>query len=276
MIIQLLLFISTLGAAEVQDTRDSWNPFITENGYQLGYLVDAGSKGLIVNTFEGSLKLGNDSSIAYVRDEVCYQRELSKINPQISETAKSALLNDASVSCREQVSPWRFSSFNTELVKNLQNLDHTAILVYFKRYKYYPITDTDSIVESVQAVDPNAPLSQKSMNVLDRYWFSKHLKYQTGFKDGRFAKASLSGYIRDHYTLLMQLGDSGNIFMRLNVDYKDLYEFIVQCMATGRLLRVHFIQLYSVAAIPQSIIFGYNTDYRVYQVDVLDQKMEKE
>jgi hypothetical protein len=82
--------------------------------------------------------------------------------------------------------------------------------------------------------------------------------------------ASQDGVIRRRFRIIMQLGAGGGKFVDLNVPTRELFNYIVSAMATGRLLRVHFFTLYSPQALPSNLLRGYGTNLRVYRVDVLD------
>jgi hypothetical protein len=82
--------------------------------------------------------------------------------------------------------------------------------------------------------------------------------------------------LREIYEVLIQVGDSGNDFRRMNVAYTDMMNFILDAMLTGRLLRISFLKLLDFEATPEHTIEGYTTPFRVVGIQVLDQKMERE
>jgi len=253
-----------------------WNPDIERLGYKLGYIIDADIEGILFKTLEGKLKLGKDSSQGSILDSECYAHQIAQMDPHLDAGKVKIKRSEIETACQQVVSPWNFSSLHHDFLKDLQKSDTSPVLLYYRKYRYYPITQSDSIVEKVIPVDPHYPLPRTSMNVLDRYWFAKNFHYKMGFKDGRVVDAVLNGVVRDTYELLIQLGDSGNNFMRVSVTYRDMFDFIVECMASGKLLRIYYLELFGMEGTPKSLIFGYQTDYRVYQVDVLNQAMEIE
>jgi hypothetical protein len=144
------------------------------------------------------------------------------------------------------------------------------VLLYYTGHQVVLWTRTYDIVEKAWPVDGTAPLPPKSFDGLSRFPISRYLHYGKGSIEGHFVRASIEGNLRETYESTIQVGPSGNNFVEMSIASTELFDYIVQCMATGRSLRIYYLRLYSVEEWPIDLIKNYRTDFRIYRVDLLD------
>lgn len=247
----------------------NFNPLFSYlRGYRLGFLTSSRIEGVIIKTLEGSLQLGFRSSAAKVLDQECMRGYESAITNATTETERVRLQQRMERRCLLVMNPWEFSSLNLGLQSKLANAPD-PVLLYFIEYRIYPLTKTWDIIYRVWPVRPERNLPTSSFTTYGYFPVSRWFHYAFGVYEGRIISAAVEGSIRQNYLVTIQIGPAGNNFIRMNVAHTPMYNFIVQCMSTGRYLRIYFLRMFSVQAIPASLIFGYDTPYRIYRVDMI-------
>jgi hypothetical protein len=249
----------------MESTRSWWNPFRTSQGYVLGVLAGVQSRGILIHTLEGSLKLGVTSSRGGYLDKPCYDQLLagnSRPNAQEQRIATEK--------CTVVINPWPFSNYNQHLISRFENLGGQLILVFYRTYPILPFTNSPNFVSKIYFVDPKildvgASYEARSMPI------SSTLNYASGFLEGRIVKASLDGVFRRSFEFIIQIGSTGDVFTVVSLSDRRLFEFGIKAMSTGRYLKVSYFHLFGPLALPSDLLFDYKTNLRAHKIEVLEE-----
>lgn len=254
---------------QLPPVEGSWNPFRYDAGYVLGTLAQVSARGVLIKTTEGQIKLGVNSTTGGYIDKICVERRLGKTQQKSDRTTQAHERQIAAKACTIPINPFSFSNFNTDMVAQLEQVDGRTVMAFFRSYFKMPIVESNNYLAKIFFVDPEilkpgAKYESKEMS------FSKTIHYGAGSFDGRIVKATLQGVVRKAHELIIQVGNSGNIFEAISVSDEDLFKFALQAMSTGRYLQISYYQLYAPLASPFNLMFGYNTDLRAYGIEVLE------
>lgn len=256
-----------------------WNPNRYEIGYVLGILAHVASEGVIIKTIEGSIKLGSLSARGGFLDRRCYDRELARGQNQPADatpTPPEILQQRAIDNCTEKINPWPFSRYNPSLLAGFQPGRGQFVLVSYRSYFILPFTESPNYFSKLYIVDPQIMPIGTRIDARSRMPVSRRLHYASGSVKGRIVQASLNGVVRRTWELVIQVGNSGDVFERLSVNDRELFEFALRAMSTGRFLQIGYYQLFSPIAAPYRLILGYNTNSRVHSIEVLSDPIEQE
>lgn len=267
------------------------NPLTYERGYTMGFLNRSTIEGVPpIRSLEGSIQLGFHSSDAAIVDVDCVRRERQarglEVPPDLS-AAVSGTRNPSRASrdrnpvgenlapevirnCQVEVNPWRFSTTELQQQAVLRTNTGRPVLIYYHGARIVIIPDTHRIIKEIWPVNHSRPLSALSMERKWSYPIGRFIHYGFGIVEGRFVRANVVKNIRQNYEVLVQLGPAGDNFVTMNLASSDLYEFIVEVMATGRYLRISYYELFNFQQWPSRLIQGYRTPYRIYRVDVIE------
>ena len=247
----------------------SLNPLRYSEGYAMGILANLKSTGVVINTLEGDLKLGHLSSKGGIVDNACVpqvvNRLLRKKEVKNSEEANARATRE----CTLQVNPWHFSNLDEGLLRDIRQMENSNVAVFFRSYFWIPFVDSDNYLIRVYPVNRDI-LKVGDFYESDGMVLSRTIPYQKGYIDGRVVKASLDGVIRKAHEVLIQQGAGGDVFSRLSVDDNRVFDFIVKAMLSDRFLRIHYVRMFSTMAAPINAITGYDTSFRVFRVDIID------
>jgi hypothetical protein len=251
-----------------------WNldPLTYERGYRMGYLTIPTVTGYIIKTLEGGLQLGFNSSESHEPDKFCLEDEVARVRglgtPEDRIDSYANLKNN----CPIIDNPWLFSTPDTSFKDVLQKAKDQPILIYYIGYRVVLWTKTYEIVQKAWPIDGTAPVPPKSFSDIYRYPISrwKWLHYGDGTISGRVVRISIEGTVRESYETTIQVGVSGNNFVEMSLTGSDMFDYIVKCMATGRPLQIHFFRLYQPEEWSGDLLKNHRTNFRIYQVDLLD------
>ncbi len=255
-------------ARNLEPVTGSWNPLRTEEGYVLGSLASVARRGVFVQTVEGEIKLGRFSSRGGFLDRSCFEAGVAEIESNTGVPATFQERQEIINRCTELINPWPFSNYDENLWAAVQRAGGDFILMFYRRYLVVPFTDSPNLFAKIYFVDPEI-LPVGAQKTASGLIFSRNFHYAQGSLEGRIVKASLNGIVRKTYEIIMQVGHAGDVFRAFSISDKDLFDFAIKTMATGRFVRVSFYELFSIVAIPQALVRGYDTDYRVFRIEVL-------
>lgn len=247
----------------------SWNPTRFEEGYVLGTLARVSSRGVIIQTLEGEIKLGVTSTRGGYIDTDCFDRETRSI-PQENREARDQRRQRALQQCTVVINPWPFSHLNERLLTNFEQISGQLLMVFYRTYMWVPFTDTNNYISHVYFVNPELLKIGDVYDASHLMPVTRTFHYATGIFEGRIVKAAMEGVVRKTYELIIQLGNTGDIFHQVSVSDKRLFDFALKAMSTGHYLRISYFQLYSPFAFPVNLVRGYNTKLRVYRIEVTE------
>lgn len=259
--------------------RRSFNPLVFSEGYVLGHVSKDSVEGTIWEGFEGELLLGLGSSPGGVVEDECVNKKMKELQAQ--EKAQqdksrpkppSALLREQAIDqCMIRINPFPISSYSTGWQDRLNKFRSTVdlTLIRFKGYWLHPLLDSSYFIKEIIPVKDYS-LPTKTLDQINRFPVYRNLHYGTSQVEGRAVIASMDGIIRKHYHLIMQSGVGAGKFVHIEVPTESLFDYIVNCMAAGKLIRVSYFILYDPQAFPSNILLGYGTSLRAYRVDVIE------
>ena len=257
------------------DEIHHWNldPRNNSNGYMLGYITTLGLDGqYFYETLEGQIQLGYSSSDAVATDPDC----TAELSSQLFSKTKMPLLpaeTDAiGRRCSTVTNPRGFSSGDLSMNKQLAGRKGGPVLMYYQDFMVTTWARTHTIIKKVWTVSGDRPLPALSMESYEGIALAQVLRHQKTSVDGRFVDASIRGTIRENFQVTIQVGPSGNNFIDMNVLSEKLFDFIVECMATGRYLRISYYEIYDFQNIFARLLESMRTNYRIYRVDVIGPK----
>lgn len=244
------------------------NPFVASRGYRMGFLSQTRLEGYLVKTLEGNLQLGYLSSSSPGIDQTCMEEKRSQLSDH--GTPDEEARAQAKAECQEMVNPWPYSGlcFSYDQKRKIDRINQ-AVLLSYRRFRVFPFTETNNVLQDVWPVSPDLVAIGDYFDAESSLPVSRHLHYENGSIDGRFVQATVQGNIRENYLATIQLGPSGNNFIRMNIPSSSLYDFIVKCMASGRFLRIHYFRLYGIESWPSALLTGTATRYRITRVEVI-------
>lgn len=244
------------------------NPITFSEGYALGHATTPSATGMVIKFFDTQIHLGVGSVPAALINDNCRIQQLESLakNPKLTETDR---LKQAENRCSEPINPFVLSSYDSSWREYLSTHNPDLALYKFTGYIAHPFLNSPYIIEDVVPTNPSFNLPSESMDESQRFAVYPKIHYGRSQYDGRVVVASLDGIVRRHFQIVMQIGRAGGHFERLNVPTRRLFNYIVDCMATGRLLRVYYYVLYGPQAWPSNLLHGYTTNLRVYRVDVI-------
>lgn len=247
-----------------------WNvdPLAMDRGYKIGFLNNVRAEGVVIKTLEGRLYLGYRSTGLRALDQDCMMSHEKILRDIPNQEDQDEAQRKAAVECEITQNPWEFSSLNTDYVDTMTKMGD-PLLIYFIRYRVYPFTETNNIVQQFWPVKTSKKLPATSIDRLDEIPLAGLLHYQNGVIEGRIVSATIEGNVRENYEVIIQVGTTGNNFVKMNISHSDIFDYAVQVMSTGHYLRIHYLKLFGIEAWPLDLIKGYRTHYRIYRIEVI-------
>lgn len=247
------------------------NPLVRERGFLLGFLVDSRVDGVIIKTVEGQFQMGFASTNATFVDPNCIADREGEVRTTIPEAPeRMEAYHGIPEECTRPLNPRRFSSSDVTLQEELATLKGGPILIYYLDYRFVIFPLTRQILTKVWRVDPNRKDITKSLDEIGHFYLGRLLHKARGKIDGRIVRAALVGNVRENYEVTIQIGPSGNNFTVMNISSSSLYDHVVRLMATGNYLRIYYLWFFHFQEAIPNLFHNYQTNYRVYRVDVLD------
>ncbi|WP_051261468.1 hypothetical protein [Desulfovibrio inopinatus] len=208
-------------------------------GYRMGLLSKYSDKGYLIKTGEGEIMLGRDSSAATE-----------------SFTDKEGKTIDATIN------PWRFSASRSKSDEIMKYVGEYVWVKYREEMINMSFKDTDYRLQEIDFVtrkDPN-PLSYEIKKP------SGFLAKSEGMRAGRIVKASRKGNLIKTWEVIVQLGNAGNQFVPMSISDESLFNYAIQCLKSGRLVKVFYVDKGVAAKI---FVNMEDTPYRVYKLEVV-------
>lgn len=268
---------------DLKKIRRSYNPFVFSEGYILGHVNKESVEGTIWEGFEGEVLLGLDSVPGGVIEDECVNKKMREMQEQEqartqakdksqSKVDMPQLREQAIDQCMIRINPFPISSYSTEWQDRLNKIRATVdlSLIRFKGVWFHPLLASPYFIRQVIPVK-DYPLPTRSLNEIDQIPFYRSLHYGTSQVEGRAVIASMDGIIRKHFHVIVQSGVGAGKFVHIEVPTASLFDYIVKCMASGKLIRIYYVILYNPQAYPSNLLMGYGTGLRAYRVDVLGQ-----
>lgn len=244
----------------------SFDPMQYSAGYVLGTLIGVHRNGRIIQTLEGSVKVGQASTAGGYVEQYCIDDAKSKLKSGPNYPVE---LQNAERRCTVTINPWPFSSENEYLLNQLASIGDSEVVLYYRSYFYIPFTLSDNYLEKVYLVDPTL-LPRRASFTAPIPLVARIPRLVTGYYVGRVVKASYNNVIRKAREIVIQQGVGGGIYNEIAVPDRALFNFIIETMATGRYVRLYYYVLMRPLAGPENIVRGYTTDYRAYKVELLN------
>jgi hypothetical protein len=255
------------------------NPLYNEEGFRLGYILRF--EDVIFWHFEGKFMMGFGSSPQTIIDKDCLAEATAAAQSKSNKRIRTKALERVNELCFVDVNPWPFSVLDPNLYADFKNVGVTPVVLYYTRpiTKPYEIiqarsfraifSETRNFTQKMWRVDPNlkAPtfysLEQGELPV------ARHVNPAVGYTEGRVVKATMDHYLRKTYEITLQQGRFGNNFARMSVNDSEMFDALVLSMMTGRLVRIGYLRLFDVYAWLSSIVWAYQTSYRITSVELL-------
>ncbi len=264
--------------------------FTREIGYQVGKVESPpGKKTLPVpditlgwlfwsmfawyHTLEAELQQGYESIVGDLVDQDCSAERtehLNSIHDLQERTLEATATKDE---CIITSNPWHFSIWNSELAEKLENASRNPVLIYTRKFHHGPLSNLFNQSENVALqfwpVDSHNILPGELYEDQNFNPFSKTFNKEDAPKEGRAVRAVVNGTIRENYEVIIQISATGNNFIRMNVESRPLYEFIVHTMATGSIVRFSYRKVTHLQENFERKLYGMRTPYRLYKAEVL-------
>ncbi len=208
-------------------------------GYRMGLLSKYSDKGYLIKTGEGELLLGRDSSTATE-----------------TFTDKDGKTVDAAIN------PWRFSASRSKSDEIAKFLGEYVWVKYREEMVNMSFKDTDYRLEEIEAVTRKDP--EPSFFEIKKP--SGFLAKSEGMRAGRIVKASRKGNLIKTWEVIVQLGNAGNQFVPMSITDEDLFTYAIQCLKSGRLVKVYYVDKGISAKI---FVNMQDTPYRIYKLEVV-------
>lgn len=253
----------------LEKVRYPWNPNDYQVGYYLGEIIHSETVGFPIRSLEVHLLLGNNSSSGTKTDASCMVYFNDQLAKAETDAERVEITNESQEKCTLYDNPVQVSSMNKSMAFHAKVTKSGLTMVYYKRFFVNLFTDTHYIVKNVYDTGEMPVSGNTSMDIHSHYPIDEVAHYGKGEIHGRVVHAYLNGKIRPVYTIIVQEGDSGNTFYRLNVAKKDLFDFIVDLMRTGELLKISYLEVFGVEQFFEHIWPGYETRMRVTEVGLL-------
>lgn len=246
----------------------------------LGRITNSRVDGYVFKFFEGEILLGQSSSPAGVLDPACLKAKMEELDVDRIASLKKGIFDmnqyDQSVQrartdCTREINPWPVSSYRRELVEEVKEAENKLVVVHYKSYAMQFFVNSPNLFDSYSYVNSNYELPTLDMDISGQMMFYNLINYSKGFYEGRIVKASWEGLVRHGHEVIVQVGQGGRQFIIMAVSDRKLYNFILMCMATGKILRIYYYQLYTPLAAISNAIYGLDTNLRIYRVEVTEE-----
>jgi hypothetical protein len=267
------------GVPKIRWTPD---PLYSEEGFRLGTIIRFGEHWFW--HFEGQLMMGFNASPENIIDHDCVRIETAAADKLKNEAQQQAAKKKIASNCLIGPNPWPFSVVDRNLFKQIGSGSVTPVVVYYTRAIGSPagavlvpsakalFTSTDNYVTKIWPINPNFPTPSSYTEGTGEFPPSDNVSFSSGTIQGHVVKASMDHLLFKTYEILVQQSQGGSDFIRLSVDDSKLFDHIVMMMFTGKELKVHFTQLFSIEGYWLSEFRGYSTYYRVTSVEISDGK----
>jgi hypothetical protein len=259
-------------ASHIPELGRSFNPFRYSTGFVLGVMPNPSAKAHYVVwwTLEGEMRLGPlSTSTGSMIDRTCLKRYMETVKEKRNTVEYQMKEFEGRAKCTIiDLSPWYFSGYHWSYAEKLQ-LKNDYVVLHYSSYHLIPIVNSNNYFLQVIPTDPSI------LHVGDRFpqnagpaSFLKEGEH--GVFDGHIVKASLDGTIRNGYSIAIQIANAGDQYEQLNVTDSAMFDFVVKAMVSGRYVRVGYNDFYNYDTFIPNFIHGYKTDYRPYQIEILD------
>lgn len=240
------------------------NPYYESQGFRLGYILDFARFGIVIPSYEGKLMLGFGSSPDSDIDPRCYATKMrNKVAPEIAKKE-----------CLTVSNPWPFSTLDSSVFKQYSGYTDAKtapVLVYYVRPTLSPeheVTNTKNFVEGIYRLNPNIKMASAIDGRESASELPARLNREEGYIEGRVVKASLDHPLRKSFEITIQEGPLGSNFKQMSVSSQDVFNYIVQTMLTGKLVRIGYLKLQGLENDIYLIGKDYDTAYRVITVEL--------
>jgi hypothetical protein len=237
-------------------------------GFILGYIQSFARKGYIVRSYEFGMTLGVGTS----SDQICIdeKKEEAQQIPDLAKRQRS--LSTIPQNCLVGSNPWLFSSLDRSLYNQIDGMMQTTVrpaVAHFSTPGLSPkqlFTGTSNYVDKIFPVDDY--LVQKHFEI--RSWLPLWINPEQGHIVGRVVMASLEHFVFKTYEVTIQRNGLGTSLTKLSLNDSDLFKQVVRAMLTGKVLRIGFIRLPGWYGKLLSVLRGYDTNFRILSVDILE------
>lgn len=185
-------------------------------GYRMGMLSSFASDGYIpfFKSGEGQMLLGRESS----------------------PLAMDYKTSDGNIVSKD-FNPWHFSTNQKEISK-YQTQTGRTVWLYYKQHRYNLSPLRNTVYEAIDVApvsnqSPTPPFCETEKPML--------LGRSEGVRAGRIVKASTKGNVIDTWEVVLQVGEAGNQFKPMSVDNRQMYDFAVQCLKSGKMVTVSYV-----------------------------------
>lgn len=267
----LFCFVCQAQASDVPQVR--YNLWHLVEGYRLGFISNFGSEGIQeLWMLEGQLNQGTATTMGPIYDRVCVEEHEKAANSVEDPQRHAAIVAKAQDRCYLTEQPWPFSATDSDLLKQWDSMGVVPVVIYFERPVWTPyqlVTQTRDYLLGIFPINPSLAIEKKHV-LRSSLGGGKYFNREKKTIVGRIVKATLEQPIRKVYEVVIEEGLTGNSFLRMNVDDSDMFDYIVQAMLTGKMLRIEYVRFYGFEGVIPSEIFNYNTNFRITSVELTD------
>lgn len=137
---------------------------------------------------------------------------------------------------RTYCNPWAFSVSDRSIAEKLNPLvgSMPVVIHYTQAMLNNPLAqDTDYTVDGVYGISKKFDESRKTK--------AQGAKSE-GVRTGRIVKVSTKGNVVKTYEILMQVGDSGSMFLAMSTKDSSMYQCAIRALQSGLSLKVEYKQ----------------------------------
>ena len=235
----LLLLIFTVATAQMAFAGDL-HLNIVSKGYRLGVLSKCSTPRVplvpLTKTLECEMHMGKESS------QTLFDKGLNKYKNPFAFSGVASQINEMQeYMAKPVVVEYRYFRSNAAAGVNINR-------------------KTNYDLVSISNIDKKLP-AQSSFEVTARGILEK----SHGVRFGRIVKASEKGDFIDSFEIVLQLGTGGTNFFTMSINKRDMYEYAVEVLKSGKTAKFYYVQ---------SSFHLNDTEYNIYKIELADDPWE--
>ncbi len=199
---------------------------------------------LVTKTGEGEMLMGKDSSI------------LTKTS---TTTTTDTDGNVTTSTTTTKINPWQFST-STKDAADFEKQMGNPIVIHYKSEVNGLFMKSDTAYQAldIEAIRPEAKLTSICSDE------AANGKWSVGKRIGRVVKLSRSGFTSKSYEMMMQEGDSGNVFTEMTIKSQAMYDCALTALKSSQKVVIEYRELGVYNALARDSAYSV---YKIYSAE---------
>lgn len=252
--------------------RWSPDPFYTSEGFRLGHIIKMTYGGLFIFAYEGQMTLGTGATMQTFFDRDCYALKVSNLSKDLDPGEHARALARIEKECTVTENPWPFSFFDKDLYQDYLHSNYDLVVVYYIRplFSLWRIfTKSMNYVKRIWKTNANYKVAKEYKLDKNAFLTGEELYAKESYVEGRIVKASMDHLLRKTYEVIIQEGNYSPSYVAMTINDPDMFDHVVKCMLSGKLLRIGYVKLFAFQGFIASAVRDYDTYYRITSIETI-------